>query len=123
MREPNRGKRIEGSKLLSAYYGKMLTMQSATLLVHKGHAFLATQEGFFDLGTDHSVFKYDIKMGDALEFEATPVNFEKDYAVDGKLIGADYKGEHWIVLNPDPKDKSLNALTRPPILISYIKAS
>lgn len=122
MREPNRGERIEGSKLLSAYYGKMLTMQSATLLVHKGHAFLATQEGFFDLGTDHSVFNYHVKMGTALEFESVPIDFEKDYAVDGKLGGSSHKGEHWIVLNPDSKDKSLNALTRPPILISYIKA-
>lgn len=125
MKEPNRGERVQGIELLSAYKGKEMDHRVATMLVHKGHAFLATMSGLSDLGTDHSAFNYQLKVDDEIQFITSPVDFSKDQAIEGRIYSFQYKGEYWIILNVEPMDKKkrdLQSLTRPPILLSYIHA-
>ncbi|EBY9763968.1 hypothetical protein D5W64_12715 [Salmonella enterica subsp. enterica serovar Saintpaul] len=125
MKEPNRGERVQGMELLSAYKGKMIDFRNATLLVHKSHAFLATMNGLFDLGTDHSAFNYKVKFNAGVEFDTAPVDFDVDQALEGYINVFQYKGEYWIVFNIEhkgKKKKSFRDLTKLPILISYIHA-
>lgn len=125
MKEPKRGERVPGIPLLSAYKGKEIDHRFATLLVHKGHAFLATMSGLSDLGTDHSAFNHRVKFSPELQFDTAPVDFSKDQAIEGRIHSFQYKGEYWIVFNVQPTDSKkcdLQSLTRPPILLSYIHA-